>query len=120
MKNIGEKIRKLREVKKISQEKMAIELEISQRAYSKIENNQIKIDWTRIEKIANILEIEPTELVYFEEKDEEKYLFKNCKQSGRIDILNNNFPQELKESYENRIKHLEEEIVFLRNLLSKE
>ncbi len=42
------------------------------------------------------------------------YNFKNCKQSGsiEIDILNNNFPQELKENYEKQIKHLEEEVVF--------
>ncbi len=33
--------------------------------------------------------------------------------------MNNNFPDELKKSYEDHIKHLEKEVLFLRELLDK-
>jgi hypothetical protein len=33
--------------------------------------------------------------------------------------MNNNFPIELKKSYEDRIDHLEKEVLFLRGMLEK-
>lgn len=111
--NIGNKIRKLRELKGFTQDYMARELAISQRSYSKIENNDIKLDWKRIENISRILEIEPLELISFDDS----FIFNNCSQSGKIQTLNNNFPEELKKSYEDRISHLEGEVMFLRKLL---
>lgn len=113
--NIGDKIRKVRELKGFTQDFMAGKLEMSQRAYSKIENNDIKLDWGRIEDISKILDIEPTDLVSFDDS----LVFNNCTQSGKFQVFNNNFPDELKKSYENRIDHLEKEILFLRGLLEK-
>ena len=113
--NIGEKIRKVRELKGFSQDFMAGKLEMSQRAYSKIENNDIKLDWGRIEDISKILEIEPIDLVSFDDS----LIFNNCSQSGKFQVFNNNFPEELKKSYEERVNHLEKEILFLRGLLAK-
>jgi transcriptional regulator with XRE-family HTH domain len=113
--NIGDKIRKVRELKGYSQEYMATQLDVSQRAYSKIENNDIKLDWGRIENISKILEIEPIDLVSFDDN----LVFNNCTQSGKAHIINNNFPEELKKSYEDRIIHLEQEISFLRGILEK-
>ena len=46
--NIGDKIRKARELKGFSQDFMAGKLEMSQWAYSKIENNDIKLDWDEL------------------------------------------------------------------------
>ncbi len=65
--NIGDKIRKVRELKGFTQDFMAGKLEMSQRAYSKIENNDIKLDWGRIEDISKILDIEPIDLVSFDD-----------------------------------------------------
>lgn len=113
--NIGDKIRKVRELKGFSQDFMAGKLEMSQRAYSKIENNDIKLDWGRIEDISKILEIEPTDLVSFDDS----LVFNNCVQSGKFQVFNNNFPDELKKSYEDRIAHLEQEVLFMRGLLAK-
>lgn len=113
--NIGGKIRKLRELKGFTQDYMAHKQAISQRSYSKIENNDIKLDWGRIENISKILEIEPTELISFDDS----LIFNNCSQSGKIHTINNNFPEELKKSYEDRILHLESEVLFLRDLLNK-
>lgn len=113
--NIGDKIRKVRELKGLTQDFMAGKLEMSQRAYSKIENNDIKLDWGRIEDISKILEIEPTDLVSFDDS----LVFNNCTQSGKFQVFNNNFPEELKKSYEDRIEHLGKEVLFLRGLLEK-
>jgi transcriptional regulator with XRE-family HTH domain len=113
--NIGDKIRKVRELKGFTQDFMAGKLEMSQRAYSKIENNDIKLDWGRIEDISKILNIEPTDLVSFDDS----LVFNNCTQSGKFQVFNNNFPDELKKSYEDRVNHLEKEVLFLRGLLAK-
>lgn len=96
---------------------MAGKLEMSQRAYSKIENNDIKLDWGRIEDISKILEIEPIDLVSFDDN----LVFNNSPQSGKnnTNTINNNFPDELKKSYEERVNHLEKEVIFLRGLLAK-
>jgi transcriptional regulator with XRE-family HTH domain len=113
--NIGDKIRKVRELKGFTQDFMAGKLEMSQRAYSKIENNDIKLDWGRIEDISKIFEIEPFDLVSFDDN----LVFNNCTNSGKAHIMNNNFPDELKKSYEDRIGYLETEVLFLRGLLDK-
>lgn len=113
--NIGDKIRKVRELKGFTQDFMAGKLEMSQRAYSKIENNDIKLDWGRIEDISKILDIEPFDLVSFDDS----LVFNNCTQSGKFQTFHNNFPPELKKSYEDRVNHLEKEVLFLRGLLEK-
>ena len=76
---------------------------MSQRAYSKIENNDIKLDWGRIEDISKILKIEPAFLVSFDDSF----------------VFNNHFSSELKKSYETLIDHLEKEVLFLRRLLEQ-
>jgi transcriptional regulator with XRE-family HTH domain len=113
--NIGDKIRKVRELKGFTQDFMAGQLEMSQRSYSKIENNDIKLDWGRIEAISKILQIEPIDLVSFDDS----LVFNNCTGSGKAHIMNNYFPDELKKSYEDRIAHLEQEVLFLRGLLDE-
>src|SRR5690554_1533857 len=118
MKSVGNKIRKVRELKGFTQDYMASQLEISQRAYSKLEKEEIKLDWQRIEKISHILEIDPVDLVSFDDN----LVFNNSPQSGKnnTNTIHNHFPDELKKSYEERIKYLEEEVRFLRQLFQKE
>lgn len=117
MKSVGNKIRKVRELKGFTQDYMASQLEMSQRAYSKLEKEEIKLDWQRIEKISNILEIDPIDLVSFDDN----LVFNNSPQSGKnnTNTIHNHFPDELKQSYEDRIKHLEEEVLFLRGIIAK-
>ncbi len=112
---IGHKIRKIRELKGYSQEYMAHKLNISQRAYSKLEREEIKLDWKRINEISQVLEIDPIDLVSFDDS----LIFNNCTQSGKFKNFYNNFPEEIKQLYETRIEELKNEITFLRNLLKK-
>lgn len=55
--SMGEKIRRQRVVKGISQEAMAYHLGISQNAYSKIERNETEATVKRIYQIAKVLEV---------------------------------------------------------------
>jgi hypothetical protein len=69
----------------------------------------IKVIFTKI------LQIEPIDLVSFDDS----LVFNNCTGSGKTNIMNNYFPEELKKSYEDRIAHLEQEVFFLRGMLEK-
>jgi len=115
MKEIGVKIRKIRELKGYTQGYMAQKLDISQRAYSKMERQETKINWERINDIAEVLDIDPVDLVSFDDS----LIFNNCSQSGKANNIYNNFPDELKQQYEQRINELRTEVNFLRDMLSK-
>ncbi len=111
--DLGAKIRKIRTIKGYTQDYMARSLDVSQRAYSKLENNEIKLDWERLSNISKILEIDPVELISFDDS----LIFHNCSQSGKLHTFNN-FPEDLKKQYENQITHLKEEVLFLRKQLA--
>lgn len=55
--SMGEKIRRQRVIKGISQEAMAFHLGISQNAYSKIERNETEATVKRIYQIAKVLNV---------------------------------------------------------------
>lgn len=63
MQRIASKIRKVRERKNFSQEYLAKKIGISQNAYSKIELGYSKITLDRFFHIANLLEVDTTELL---------------------------------------------------------
>jgi transcriptional regulator with XRE-family HTH domain len=54
---IGQKIKMLRELRNLTQDYMAIQLEISQSAYSKIETGASQITVQRLEHIALVLDV---------------------------------------------------------------
>lgn len=114
MKEIGIKIRQLRELKGYSQEYIAHQMGVSQRAYSKLETNETRLDWDKLTKIAEILEMNPTDIASFDDN----LIFNNCTQSGKFEKFINQIPEKLIEQYENRIEHLENEIEFLRKMFS--
>jgi transcriptional regulator with XRE-family HTH domain len=106
-------IRQIRELKNISQDFIAKKLGISTRAYSKIETGETQLHIKRLNEISEILEVPPLEILGFDDKQ----VFNHCKQEGNIGINNNYTSDKMVEQYENRITHLEGEILFLRNQL---
>jgi len=112
---IATNIRKLRELKNFSQEYIANELNISQSTYAKIENRQIipKID--RLKQIAIVLEVDVSTLL-----NTSNILAFNFQSKANQSEHTNNQYLELKELYENLIKQQQEEIDFLRKLISKD
>ncbi|MDQ0783161.1 helix-turn-helix domain-containing protein [Chryseobacterium sp. W4I1] len=78
MKVCGQNIRKIRRSKDFTQEYMAFEMGISQKAYSDIENSKVKINLEILTKISNILEIKPSDICSISHKcgmggDEDRY-----------------------------------------------
>lgn len=62
MKVCGQNIRKIRRSKDFTQEYMAFEMGISQKAYSDIENAKVKINFDILNKISSILDIKPSDI----------------------------------------------------------
>lgn len=62
MKVCGQNIRKIRRAKDFTQEYMAFEMGISQKAYSDIENSKVRINLEILTKISEILEIKPSDI----------------------------------------------------------
>lgn len=112
-KKIGHKVRQIRELKGFTQEYLADQLGISQRAYSKLERDETKLDWDKITRIAEVFEIEPLDMVSFDDN----LIFNNCNQSGKANHIYNQIPEKLIEQYEGRIIELQEEVKFLREEL---
>ncbi|HXF90862.1 MAG TPA: helix-turn-helix transcriptional regulator [Candidatus Nitrosotenuis sp.] len=111
---IGHKIRRLREIKNYSQDYIAGRLGLSIRAYSKIENGESKLSIDRFVEIADVLEVKPEDILNFDEK-------------AMIDSLstgvlgqNKKMARDEKTTYEKYIKHLEEEVSFLRDKVSNQ
>jgi transcriptional regulator, XRE family len=65
---IGNKIKNIRELKNFTQEYMADKLEISQAAYSKLEKGDLKISQDKLNKIAEILDVNLEDIKDFDNK----------------------------------------------------
>lgn len=65
---IGYKIKGIRELKNLTQEYMAEQLDISQAAYSKLEKGTTKISQDKLNKIAEVLEVNPEDITDFDNK----------------------------------------------------
>ena len=66
MKNIGDNIKKFRELKNITREKMATDLDMSLSNYSKIERNEIDLTISRVQKIAQVLSVDISQILNFD------------------------------------------------------
>ncbi len=95
---VSDNIKMLRESLNYSQEFVAAKLEMSQQAYSLIENNPEKTSLKNLRAIARVLNVNISILIL---EDEQLNLTSN-------------------DAYEKLISKLENEIVFLRNLIEKQ
>lgn len=105
---IGNKIKKLRELKGFKQEYMAERLGITQQSYSKLESEKADVSFSRIEQLAEIFEMKPEDLVAFDAQ----YVFNSYGENKRHQVAYNNFPQELRQLYEDKIKLLEDKLKY--------
>ena len=109
----GKKIKQIRELKNYTQDYIATNLGISNRAYSKIETGETNLTIDKLNSISEVLEVSPFDILGFNEKQ----LFTNCTQEGNIGINNIVMSDKLSDSYEKHINNLKEEIIFLRKLI---
>jgi transcriptional regulator with XRE-family HTH domain len=103
--SVLQKIRKVREIKNLRQDYLAQELELSLRAYTKVETGETELTFKRFFKIASILQIKPEELLGFDYKS----IFNNCDKSGNHNTytFDQNLVNELLKSKDAQIKLLE-------------
>ena len=117
--DIGTKIRKLREAKKLSQSDLALKLNISQTTLHNIESGEPqKIDFLLMDKISRVFD---KDLDYFLENNT---VNNNVKENtGQIScenfVINNNYPEFLLEELKNLIATKDEQIVLLKEMLKK-
>jgi transcriptional regulator with XRE-family HTH domain len=105
---IGEKIRKIREMKGLSQEYLATELNISPQAFGKIEREETKLDFNRLSEIAKLLQVDPIDIINFDDSKIFNNTFNNHSPN------NNNFIMNQDSSLEKIIPILQEEVIQLR------
>lgn len=119
LESVEENIRKIRELKSYSQEYVAGKLDLSVRAYSKIENGETQLTINRLNQISEILEVTPQQVLGFDER----FIFSHCENPVGMSGTNHNeyyaFSEKERMQYEERISHLEEEVSFLRKQLEK-
>lgn len=107
------KIKQIRELKNLTQEYVATQLDLTTRAYSKIESGETQLTINRLNEISKILGIEPMEVLGFDDRQ----VFNNCKQEGNIGINHINVPEKLIQQYEKTIQILEDEVALLKSLI---
>lgn len=105
---VRDRIRKIRQLREYSQEYMGEQLGITQKGYSAIETGEAPLTLERLEKIAEILEIEIPKLLSFDEK----MLFYNYQHSNNTFYGNNSAGSAL-------VKQLQEEVTFLKEQIKK-
>lgn len=103
---IGQRIKKLREAKGITQETMALQLDVTQSNYGRLEKDDRRLNVVKLLKIVRILDVNIT------------YLFNEVMQSQdgaeAFNQANKEVYDILVESLRAEIQHLKEEISFLR------
>lgn len=112
---LGTKIRKIRELKGLSQENMAHALEMSQAGYGKIERDEVSVTYDKLNRIAEILETQIENIINFDEKT----VITNFNPKINQQIGNNYHDSEMKELYQSHIKLLEEKIKYLEDRLKQ-
>ena len=116
---IGQRIKKMRELRSITQEHMAEKLETTQQNYSRWEKGNIELTVSRLEQIAKVLDIRPEVFFSFDEK----IIFNNnyCSFSDNAAEIGANqaILEELKLSYISRIEAQQKEIERLHTLSKK-
>lgn len=115
---LGRKIKKLRELKDLTQSFVANEMGLSQSAYSKMEQGETDITYPRLEKVASILGVKPEEIIAFNEAMVFNVMNNHHSNNGLI-IQHPTMNSEEKKLYEEQIELLKTENEYLKKLLDK-
>ena len=113
--NTEQKIKNIRELKDFTQEYMAEQLGITQAAYSKIETGQTKLTPNKISDIAEIFEMDASDLMAY---DMQKYFnsFNNVKGSNNGSTITHD--ETIKKFYDEVVALHKDKITLLEKLLN--
>ena len=121
---IGDKIKRIRDIKGLKQEDIAALLKITPQAYSKVERNETKLDTDRLEEIAKIFNMTVDEIQQFDDKNLFVNNLQECKESITINNITNHYNSDqtiidsLLQQHKEMIASLKDEIQFLRSQLN--
>jgi transcriptional regulator with XRE-family HTH domain len=102
---VGNKIKKIRELRNFSQEYMADKLGISQSQFSKIEKDESEVSISRLQEISDVFNMKIEDILSFDER----FIFNsfNNEQSA-VNIYNQQITEQMQKLYEDKIKLMEE------------
>ena len=113
--DIGTNIKRFRELKNITRETMASEMDMSLSGYSKIERNEVDLSISRVQKISQILGVDISQILKFDASQVFNLSGNTTVQASGAKAEQMNFySDEYKDKY---IKLLEEEVARLKSLL---
>lgn len=112
MVTLGEKIRKIRELKNFKQEHMADQLGISVNSYGKLERGETEIGYERLEQIAKALDVSVQDILSFDEKN--FFNLMNNQNAAGYTINQYGLSDNERKLYEDKIKLLEEMNEYLK------
>lgn len=112
---IGTKIRKVRELKGLSQENLAEELGMSVTGYGKIERNEVSVNVERLQQIATILKVGVEQIIGFDDN----IAFNNFNSTVEWQVGHYVMPVEMKKLYDDKISLLEDKIKYLTEEISR-
>lgn len=112
---VGNKIKKIRELKNLTQEHISEQLGMSQSSYSKLETGETDIPIERLRQISTIFGLKPEDILSFDENMVFNVMYNK---TGNGFVINQMSENE-KKQYEEQIKFLKEEITYLKGLLEK-
>lgn len=109
---ISKNIKRFREARGMSQEEMALALEMSTSGYSKVERGSVDVSVSRVEQIAQLLSVKPAVLFDFEQSQvfnihQNKYVQGTGAKAENMQFSSNEYVQRY-------IEHLEKEIIELK------
>jgi transcriptional regulator with XRE-family HTH domain len=115
---LGNKIKKMRELREYTQDDMAEKLAMSQSGYSKIELDETDVPFSRLVQISKVLEVSLSDLINF---DEGKLLMSNnnLHEQSQGFVFNQGIAQNERKQYEARIEDLKQENERLHELLKQ-
>lgn len=111
---VGEKIKKLRELKNYTQQHVADELELSLSGYGKIERDETDISISRLEKIAAVLGVDISSILNFDEKNIFNF---NNNQNAMVSLHDQHINQ--MELIDKMIHQYKQENQYLKDLILK-
>jgi transcriptional regulator with XRE-family HTH domain len=113
--SIGHRLRKLRESKDLGQDWIAHELGMSVSGYSRIERDEVKITYDKLERIATILNVPVADILNHQEATQvnDTTTNNNSNNGQSLEI------EKLESLYREQINNLRDEVAYLRELLRK-
>ena len=111
---LGENVRKIRELKGFSQQNLADEIKVDQKTISRIEKGELSPKFETLVSISKVLSINISQLLAFNEN----LIFNNYsqyQQGGQFVAYNNNEIEKVENLYKQLLKEKDEVIALLKN-----